>query len=90
MLPLTEHYMDQCVTLVAKVRDEAVMNAFIETNDKNLELEFMLLKYQALCITLDKIHKSLIEIQGLAKDEKSHYLIINITPNEDEIEAQAD
>jgi hypothetical protein len=90
MLPLTEHYMDQCVTLVAKVRDEAVMNAFIETNDKNLELEFMLMKYQALCITLDKIHKSLVEIQGLAKDEKSHYLIINITPNEDEIEAQAD
>jgi hypothetical protein len=90
MLPLTEHYMNQCVTLVAKVRDEAVMNAFIETNDKNLELEFMLMKYQALCITLDKIHKSLVEIQGLAKDEKSHYLIINITPNEDEIEAQAD
>jgi len=90
MLPLTEHYMNQCVTLVAKARDEAVMNAFIETNDKNLELEFMLMKYQSLCITLDKIHKSLVEIQGLAKDEKSHYLIINITPNEDEIEAQAD
>jgi hypothetical protein len=90
MLPLTEHYMNECIRLVAKLRDEAVKNAVIESNDKELELEFMFMKYKALCITLDKIHKSLVEIEGLAKDEKSHYLIINITPNEDEIKAQAD
>jgi hypothetical protein len=84
MLPLTHHYMNECIRLVAKVRDEAVKNAVIESNDKELELEFMLMKYKALCITLDKIHKTLVEIEGLAKDEKANYLIINLKDDEEE------
>jgi hypothetical protein len=84
MLPLTHHYMNECIRLVAKVRDEAVKNAVIESNDKELELEFMLMKYKALCITLDKIHKTLVEIEGLAKEEKDNYLIINLKNDEEE------
>jgi hypothetical protein len=84
MLPLTHHYMNECIRLVAKVRDEAVKNAVIESNEKELELEFMLMKYKALCITLDKIHKTLVEIEGLAKDEKANYLIINLKDDEEE------
>ena len=84
MLPLTEHYMNECIRLVAKVRDEAVKNAVIESNDKELELEFMLMKYKALCITLDKIHKTLVEIEGLGKDEKANYLIINLKDDEEQ------
>jgi hypothetical protein len=84
MLPLTHHYMNECIRLVAKVKDEAVKNAVIESNDKELELEFMLMKYKALCITLDKIHKTLVEIEGLAKEEKDNYLIINLKNDEEE------
>jgi hypothetical protein len=84
MLPLTHHYMNECIKLVAKVRDEAVKNAVIESNNKELELEFMFMKYKSLCITLDKIHKTLIEIEGLAKEEKDNYLIINLKNDEEE------
>jgi hypothetical protein len=84
MLPLTHHYMNECIRLVAKLRDEAVKNAVIESNDKELELEFMLMKYKAVCITLDRIHKTLVEIEGLAKEEKDNYLIINLKNDEEE------
>jgi hypothetical protein len=81
--------MNECIKLVAQVRDEAVLGAVIQSNDKEMEYEFMLLKYKAICITLDKIHNALVEIGGLAKDEKKNYLIINLNQDEDEIETQA-
>jgi hypothetical protein len=84
MLPLTEHYMNECIKLVAQVRDDAVLGAVIQSNDKEMEYEFMLLKYKAICITLDKIHNALVEIGGLAQDERKNYLIINLKDDEEE------
>jgi hypothetical protein len=89
MLPLTEHYLNECIRLVGQVRDEAVLGAVTQSKDKEMEYEFLLLKYKAVCITLDKIHNALVEIGGLAKDERKNYLIINLNQDEDEIETQA-